>query len=631
MTIAEQEVLPEHLSMAVRAMFIAKSRPTGPWEAATRYNPTDLVSHAGATYICLTYHVSGSDFTADLAIPRWMIFSTVNTEVAAAIVYVPSGALNSVTVQAALDELEAEKQPLDATLTSLAALGTAADRLAYTTGINTWAETPLTAAARTILDDASVSAIRTTLEIVANPTGTIGLSAVNGTANTALRSDGAPALSQAIAPTWTALHTFTTMAGGVLLTGTPGLTVSNTDNPYFIENSKASMHIKWAGVTATGPDSGLQINGTNNLGFGDGTAFKVGIFSALTTASGAGDSYAANFVMNIAAGTGAINAFPLELNSNVHNQNYGDTAGEPTGALASSIHFVTGGTRRGTSWLTFDHTSAGMPTTDEPVNRGLVFMNGRIRLNTIEDYTDGQGFLYCAGAKTNGINLSTGTYSGFAFASPGFNLTGLGVIDDGEWQAGVIAGLYGGTGVANSGKTITLGGNLTTSGANAVTFTTSGATNVTLPTSGTLVNTGVTTLSSLASIGTVTTGVWNAGAVTVNDAVLKVQKSDATVAQLRLDNSTRDWTLSSYGTDFSPNGAFAIADETTGAVRQYIDSAGNFGFNGIDMQSAQKAIFIANATAAPSGNPTGGGILYVSSGGLVWRGSSGTVTPLAAA
>lgn len=42
----------------------------------------------------------------------------------------------------------------------------------------------------------------------ANPTGTVGLAAVNGSAATFLRSDGAPALSQAIVPTWTSLHTF---------------------------------------------------------------------------------------------------------------------------------------------------------------------------------------------------------------------------------------------------------------------------------------------------------------------------------------------------------------------------------------------------------------------------------------
>lgn len=49
---------------------------------------------------------------------------------------------------------------------------------------------------------------------LANPTGTIGLVAVNGVAGTAPRSDSSPALSQAIAPSWTGLHTFTSTAGG---------------------------------------------------------------------------------------------------------------------------------------------------------------------------------------------------------------------------------------------------------------------------------------------------------------------------------------------------------------------------------------------------------------------------------
>lgn len=42
----------------------------------------------------------------------------------------------------------------------------------------------------------------------ANPTGTVGLAAVNGVAATFIRSDGAPALSQAIVPTWTGVHTY---------------------------------------------------------------------------------------------------------------------------------------------------------------------------------------------------------------------------------------------------------------------------------------------------------------------------------------------------------------------------------------------------------------------------------------
>lgn len=42
----------------------------------------------------------------------------------------------------------------------------------------------------------------------ANPTASVGLSAINGSASTFMRSDAAPALSQAIVPTWTGAHTF---------------------------------------------------------------------------------------------------------------------------------------------------------------------------------------------------------------------------------------------------------------------------------------------------------------------------------------------------------------------------------------------------------------------------------------
>jgi Hyaluronidase protein (HylP) len=42
-------------------------------------------------------------------------------------------------------------------------------------------------------------------------------------------------------------------------------------------------------------------------------------------------------------------------------------------------------------------------------------------------------------------------------------------------------------------------------------------------------------------------------------------------------------------------------------------------------------IGIANAGTVPSTNPSGGGVLYVEAGALKYRGSSGTVTPIAAA
>lgn len=71
---------------------------------------------------------------------------------------------------------------------------------------------------------------------LANPTATIGLSAINGSASTAMRSDAAPALSQAIAPTWSALHTFnlgTTPSTAILL-DIAALTVDGIKNSHNI-------------------------------------------------------------------------------------------------------------------------------------------------------------------------------------------------------------------------------------------------------------------------------------------------------------------------------------------------------------------------------------------------------------
>ena len=54
-------------------------------------------------------------------------------------------------------------------------------------------------------------------------------------------------------------------------------------------------------------------------------------------------------------------------------------------------------------------------------------------------------------------------------------------------------------------------------------------------------------------------------------------------------------------------------------------------FNTTSFGSGTLVIGIANASVAPSTNPSGGGVLYVTGGALTYRGSSGTVTTIAAA
>lgn len=89
----------------------------------------------------------------------------------------------------------------------------------------------------------------------ANPTANVGLSAVNGSASTFLRSDGAPPLDQGIAPTWTAAHAFsntitqTSASATAFASGANGAT-----NPTWTVNNSVSGQV--SGLTVTGQAAG---------------------------------------------------------------------------------------------------------------------------------------------------------------------------------------------------------------------------------------------------------------------------------------------------------------------------------------------------------------------------------------
>lgn len=112
---------------------------------------------------------------------------------------------------------------------------------------------------------------------------------------------------------------------------------------------------------------------------------------------------------------------------------------------------------------------------------------------------------------TNGTSFGTlatlnaapaGTLTGATLAAgvTASSLTSVGTIATGVWNGTVVTGQYGGTGVANTGHTITIGSNVTMSGAYSFTGTLTGATSVTFPTSGTLsTTTGTVTAVSVAT------------------------------------------------------------------------------------------------------------------------------------
>ena len=108
----------------------------------------------------------------------------------------------------------------------------------------------------------------------------------------------------------------------------------------------------------------------------------------------------------------------------------------------------------------------------------------------------------------------------------------------------------------------------------------------------------------------------------------------ASIAQFQLQVAG---TTIVYNTATGGNSVFAcdgdyVWTNIAGTVRERFNSNGTVGFGGASFGGGTGAcIFIANATANPSTNPTGGGILYADAGALKWRGSGGTVTTIAAA
>lgn len=114
----------------------------------------------------------------------------------------------------------------------------------------------------------------------ADPTASVGLTAVNGSASTYMRSDAAPALSVSIAPTWTGAHIYTPASGvGVTINAAAGV---------------SGLIVKGSGsggiATFTGFDAGHSIvtfiNNVTTLGrLGDRSAISGGTSGSFTISS----------------------------------------------------------------------------------------------------------------------------------------------------------------------------------------------------------------------------------------------------------------------------------------------------------------------------------------------------------
>ena len=113
-------------------------------------------------------------------------------------------------------------------------------------------------------------------------------------------------------------------------------------------------------------------------------------------------------------------------------------------------------------------------------------------VNSTSAWTSSENFNLLTGKVYEIDGASVLSATGLGVGVTNSSLTSVGTIATGTWQGTIVSPTYGGTGVNNASRTITLDGNLTTSGAFNTTLTSTGATNVTLPTTGTLATLGGT-------------------------------------------------------------------------------------------------------------------------------------------
>lgn len=146
----------------------------------------------------------------------------------------------------------------------------------------------------------------------ANPSASIGLSAVNGSASTAMRSDAAPALSQSIVPSWTGIHTFTSASAGARIV-LQDSAATGTDRQNTILAVSAGGAFSLDSATNAAPTTAVQhmIQATRNTSTGGFQALNLGNVA---------DNPSFSFL-----GTGSLTSNGVVLSSG------GATAGSPTG------------------------------------------------------------------------------------------------------------------------------------------------------------------------------------------------------------------------------------------------------------------------------------------------------------
>jgi hypothetical protein len=230
-------------------------------------------------------------------------------------------------------------------------------------------------------------------------------------------------------------------------------------------------------------------------------------------------------------------------------------------SLNSLNDVVIDGTPADNELLAYDTSSGNwinQTATEAGISTGLT-TSGVIDINDYAKFSDSTilvGRSYSE-VKTD-LSLNNVENTAISTWAGSTNITTLGTIATGVWSGTVIIPAKGGTGVANgANNTITFSGNYTLG------LTLSNNTSITLPTTGTLVNSAVTSLTSLGTVSTSLTGVLRAdsGVLSADTDVTDIVSAASTTVAGKIEVATAAETTT--GTDatraVSPDG-FADSD-----------------------------------------------------------------------
>ena len=411
------------------------------------------------------------------------------------------------------------------------------------------------------------------------------LPSADGSANQVLSTNGSGTLAWATASSATTVTTNSTNGNTnyylLFSTGAQSgatLFVDDTTTPLVYNPTQ--------GLTVSGDlavDGGDISTGNTTATLFNETATTVTLGAAATTLTLGYGSTAAS-TTNISTGavasatTKTINIGTGSAGSSTTNVNLGSTEG---GTVTVNKHLVVSGdlTVNGTTTtvnsatLTIDDpnivlNSIASPT-DILANGGGITLKGDSDhtltwVNATDAWTSSEYFNVPTGKAylINGTSVLSGDTLGSGVTTS--SLTTVGIIGSGTWQGTAISPAYGGTGVANTGKTITLGGNLVTSGSFTTTFTTTSDTTLALPASGNLISRASTdTLTNKTLTTPIIASIFTNGGVST---VTLPTTTDTLVGRATTDTLTNKTLTSPIISSISNTGTITLPTATTTLV-----------------------------------------------------------------